>query len=70
MIVSIFYLLAQMVGAGTLVALLLGVDSEAVKNIVIVGVGDAGARGGNTHDVPHGQRRAAQARQPAQRPGR
>ena len=38
-VVSIFYLLAQMVGAGTLVALLLGVDSEAVKNITIVGVG-------------------------------
>ena len=38
-VVSIFYLLAQMVGAGTLVALLLGVDSEAVKNITIIGVG-------------------------------
>ena len=38
-VVSIFYLLAQMVGAGTLVALLLGVDSQAVKNIVIFGVG-------------------------------
>ncbi len=38
-VVSIFYLLAQMVGAGTLVALLLGVDSPVVKNIVIVGVG-------------------------------
>ena len=38
-VVSIFYLLAQMVGAGTLVALLLGIDSQAVKNIVIVGVG-------------------------------
>jgi cation/acetate symporter len=38
-VVSIFYLLAQMVGAGTLVALLLGVDSQAVKNIVILGVG-------------------------------
>ncbi len=38
-IVSIFYLLAQMVGAGSLVALLLGVDSEALKNITIIGVG-------------------------------
>lgn len=38
-VVSIFYLLAQMVGAGTLVALLLGVDSQAVKNITIIGVG-------------------------------
>jgi len=38
-VVSIFYLLAQMVGAGALVALLLGVDSQAVKNLVIVGVG-------------------------------
>ncbi len=38
-VVSIFYLLAQMVGAGTLVALLLGVDSQVIKNIVIFGVG-------------------------------
>ena len=38
-VVSIFYLLAQMVGAGTLVALLLGVESQAIKNIVIFGVG-------------------------------
>jgi cation/acetate symporter len=38
-VVSIFYLLAQMVGAGALVALLLGVDDQAVKNIVILGVG-------------------------------
>ena len=38
-VVSIFYLLAQMVGAGTLVALLLGVDSQAVQNITIIGVG-------------------------------
>ncbi|MGH3317292.1 MAG: solute symporter family protein, partial [Nocardioidaceae bacterium] len=38
-VVSIFYLLAQMVGAGTLVALLLGVDSGAVKNITIAVVG-------------------------------
>ena len=36
---SIFYLLAQMVGAGALVALLLGVDSETAKNLTIVGVG-------------------------------
>src|SRR6185369_3893845 len=38
-VVSIFYLLAQMVGAGALVALLLGVDSPALKNLTIVGVG-------------------------------
>ena len=38
-VVSIFYLLAQMVGAGTLVALLLGVENQAVKNFVIFGVG-------------------------------
>ena len=38
-VVSIFYLLAQMVGAGTLVALLLGVNSEALKNLTIAGVG-------------------------------
>ena len=38
-VVSIFYLLAQMVGAGVLVALLLGVNSAALKNWVIVGVG-------------------------------
>ena len=40
-VVSIFYLLAQMVGAGSLVALLLGVDSQALKNLTIVGVGAA-----------------------------
>ena len=38
-VVSIFYLLAQMVGAGVLVSLLLGVESQAVKNLVIAGVG-------------------------------
>jgi cation/acetate symporter len=38
-VVSIFYLLAQMVGAGSLVGLLLGVDSPMIKNLVIVGVG-------------------------------
>lgn len=38
-VVSIFYLLAQMVGAGALVALLLGVSSEAAKNWTIAGVG-------------------------------
>jgi cation/acetate symporter len=38
-VVSIFYLLAQMVGAGSLVALLLGVNSALLKNAVIVGVG-------------------------------
>jgi cation/acetate symporter len=38
-VVSIFYLLAQMVGAGTLVALLLNVESQAVKNLVIFAVG-------------------------------
>ncbi len=38
-VVSIFYLLAQMVGAGSLVGLLLGVTSEGVKAMVIVGVG-------------------------------
>ncbi len=38
-VVSIFYLLAQMVGAGALVALLLGVESEALKALTIAGVG-------------------------------
>jgi cation/acetate symporter len=38
-VVSIFYLLAQMVGAGALVTLLLGVTDESAKNWVIVGVG-------------------------------
>jgi cation/acetate symporter len=38
-VVSIFYLLAQMVGAGSLVALLLGVQNEGLKNLTIVGVG-------------------------------
>jgi cation/acetate symporter len=38
-VVSIFYLLAQMVGAGSLVGLLLGVTSTGLKNLVIVAVG-------------------------------
>src|SRR5688572_378957 len=38
-VVSIFYLLAQMVGAGALVALLLGVSSDSAKNLTIAGVG-------------------------------
>jgi len=37
--VSIFYLLAQMVGAGALVALLLGVTGTAAKNLTVVAVG-------------------------------
>ena len=38
-VVSIFYLLAQMVGAGTLVGLLLGLTGAAAQNLAIVGVG-------------------------------
>ncbi|MGH8937746.1 MAG: solute symporter family protein, partial [Actinomycetes bacterium] len=38
-VVSIFYLLAQMVGAGALVVLLLGVSSQTAKNLTIVAVG-------------------------------
>ena len=38
-VVSIFYLLAQMVGAGALVGLLLGVKSEGLKTGVIILVG-------------------------------
>jgi cation/acetate symporter len=38
-VVSIFYLLAQMVGAGSLVGLLLGVTGTGLKNLVIVIVG-------------------------------
>ncbi|WP_433224636.1 solute symporter family protein [Microtetraspora malaysiensis] len=38
-VVSIFYLLAQMVGAGALVGLLLGIHSEAGKIWTIIGVG-------------------------------
>ena len=38
-VVSIFYLLAQMVGAGTLVSLLLGVDSQFAINVTIFAVG-------------------------------
>ena len=38
-VVSIFYLLAQMVGAGSLVGLLLGVTDPNLKALVIVGVG-------------------------------
>ena len=38
-VVSIFYLLAQMVGAGALVSLLLGVSSDTAKNLTIASVG-------------------------------
>ena len=38
-VVSIFYLLAQMVGAGSLVGLLLGVNNPTLKALVIVAVG-------------------------------
>ena len=38
-VVSIFYLLAQMAGAGGLVALLLGIDGKAGQNLVIAIVG-------------------------------
>jgi cation/acetate symporter len=38
-VVSIFYLLAQMVGAGALVGLLLGFTSDGMKNVTIFGVG-------------------------------
>jgi cation/acetate symporter len=38
-IVSVFYLLAQMVGAGALVALLLGFTDPTAKNWIIAGVG-------------------------------
>ncbi|MEV4612141.1 cation acetate symporter [Kitasatospora sp. NPDC049258] len=38
-VVSIFYLLAQMVGAGSLVALLLGVSGDAAKRWTVVAVG-------------------------------
>jgi cation/acetate symporter len=38
-VVSIFYLIAQMVGAGALVSLLLGVSSDTSKNLTIVAVG-------------------------------
>jgi cation/acetate symporter len=38
-VVSIFYLLAQMVGAGALVSLLLGVEGNLAKNATIAGVG-------------------------------
>ncbi|MFM6962950.1 MAG: cation acetate symporter, partial [Micrococcales bacterium] len=38
-VVSIFYLLAQMVGAGALVSLLLGISDPSAKNWIIAGVG-------------------------------
>ncbi|GAA3211922.1 cation acetate symporter [Actinocorallia longicatena] len=38
-VVSVFYLLAQMVGAGALVALLFGLTSDAAKALTIVAVG-------------------------------
>lgn len=37
--VSVLYLVAQMVGAGSLVALLLGGSSEAARNWTVIGVG-------------------------------
>ena len=39
LVVSIFYLMAQMVGAGALVSLLLGISDPSAKNYIIVGVG-------------------------------
>jgi cation/acetate symporter len=39
LVVSLFYLLAQMAGAGSLVALLLGVTGEAAQALVVVVVG-------------------------------
>ncbi|NHN56400.1 cation acetate symporter [Calidifontibacter sp. DB0510] len=39
LVVSFFYLLAQMAGAGALVSLLLGVDGSAAQNLVIAVVG-------------------------------
>jgi cation/acetate symporter len=39
LVVSIFYLMAQMVGAGALVSLLLGITDPGQKNLIIVGVG-------------------------------
>ena len=38
-VVSIFYLLAQMVGAGALVSLLLGISTDTAKNLTIIAVG-------------------------------
>ena len=39
LVVSIFYLMAQMVGAGALVSLLLGITDASAKNWIIAGVG-------------------------------
>ena len=39
LVISFFYLLAQMAGAGGLVSLLLGLDGEVAQNVVIVIVG-------------------------------
>ncbi len=39
LVVSIFYLMAQMVGAGALVSLLLGINDPSAKNWIIAGVG-------------------------------
>ena len=39
LVVSVFYLMAQMVGAGALVSLLLGITDAAAKNWIIGGVG-------------------------------
>ena len=54
-VVSIFYLLAQMVGAGALVSLLLGVEGDAAKNLTIVGGrrADDLLRHGRRHEGHH-----------------
>ena len=39
MVVSVFYLMAQMVGAGALVSLLLGISDPNAKSLIIAGVG-------------------------------
>lgn len=39
MVVSVFYLMAQMVGAGALVSLLLGINDPGAKSWIILGVG-------------------------------
>ncbi|MEY3846878.1 MAG: hypothetical protein RJA66_1145 [Actinomycetota bacterium] len=39
MVVSVFYLMAQMVGAGALVSLLLGISDPGAKSWIILGVG-------------------------------
>ena len=73
-VVSIFYLLAQMAGAGVLVSLLLGITSDGGKIVIValVGVADDRVRHHRRHEGHHlgadGQGRPADRGHPAASP--